>query len=116
MPRKDPMDEAAAIADIPSRLERFQKALLARAIERREANSYRGVTEYAKLREIVEGPGGFVYAGWCGSAECEAKVKEETKATIRCIPFEEFRSSEAPAKCLVCDSDAAHEVIWARAY
>jgi prolyl-tRNA synthetase len=116
MPRKDAMDEAAAIADIPSRLERFQNALLARAMERREANSYRGVTEYAKLREIVEGPGGFVYAGWCGSAECEAKVKEETKATIRCIPFEEFRSPEAPVKCLVCDSGAEHEVIWSRAY
>jgi prolyl-tRNA synthetase len=116
MARKEPMEEAAAIAEIPSRLERFQNALLERARTRREANSHRGVTDYAKLREIVEGPGGFVYAGWCGSAECEAKVKEETKATIRCIPFEEFRSPTSPEKCLVCDSASKHEVIWARAY
>ncbi len=116
MPRKEPMDEAAAIADIPSRLDRFQNALLARAIERREANSHRGVTEYARLKEIVEGPGGFVFAGWCGSAECESKVKEETKATIRCIPFEEFRSPDRPTTCLVCGGGAEHEVIWARAY
>jgi prolyl-tRNA synthetase len=116
MARKEPMEEAAAIAEIPSRLERFQNALLERARTRREANSHRGVTDYAKLREIVEGPGGFVYAGWCGSAECEAKVKEETKATIRCIPFEEFRSPTSPEKCLVCDGASKHEVIWARAY
>jgi prolyl-tRNA synthetase len=116
MARKEPMEEAAAIAEIPSRLERFQNALLERARTRREANSHRGITDYAKLREIVEGPGGFVYAGWCGSAECEAKVKEETKATIRCIPFEEFRSPTSPEKCLVCDGASKHEVIWARAY
>ena len=116
MPRKEAMDEAEAIASIPGRLERFQDALLRNAKERREANSHRGVTEYSRLREIVEGPGGFVFAGWCGSAECEAKVKEETKATIRCIPFEEFRSPARPEKCLVCGGGAEHEVIWARAY
>jgi prolyl-tRNA synthetase len=116
MTRKEAMDESAAIESIPHRLVQFQDALLANATARREANSYRGVTSYERLREIVEGPGGFVYAGWCGSAECEAKVKEETKATIRCIPFEEFRSPEKPASCLVCGGGAEHEVIWARAY
>ena len=64
----------------------------------------------------MEGPGGFVYAGWCESAECEEKVKEETKATIRCLPFEEFRSDPAPAKCLVCGADATSEAVWAKAY
>jgi hypothetical protein len=89
---------------------------LAATMERREANSHRGVTEYAKLREIIEGAGGFVYAGWCGNAECEQKVKEETKATIRCLPLEEFRSAEAPTRCAVCGQDARAEAIWARAY
>jgi prolyl-tRNA synthetase len=69
-----------------------------------------------RLREIVEGEGGFVYAGWCGSAECEERVKDETKATIRCIPFEEFRSDEAPERCLVCGGAVEHEVVWAKAY
>ena len=59
---------------------------------------YRGVESYERFREIMEGPGGFVYTGWCGSAECEERVKEETKATIRVIPDEEFRSERsAPA-------------------
>src|SRR5687768_7720225 len=116
MQRKEVMDESAALAGIRQRLEDFQVALRQAAIERREANSHRGITEYAKLRELVEADAGFVYAGWCGSADCEAKVKEETKATIRNIPLEEFRSKEKPAKCAVCGSDAKHEVIWARAY
>ena len=64
----------------------------------------------------MEGAGAFVYAGWCGSAACEAAVKEETKATIRCLPDEEFRSAEAPASCLKCGRPAAEEALWARAY
>ena len=114
--RKEIMDEAAALSGIRQRLEDFQRALRQAAIDRREANSHRGITEYAKLRELVEADSGFVYAGWCGSAECEAKVKEETKATIRNLPLEEFRSKEKPAKCAVCGQDAKHEAIWARAY
>ena len=116
MARKEAMDEAVALMTIPSRLNDFQRALMAQATERREANSTRGVGDYAQLEELVGRDAGFVYAGWCGSAECEAKVKDETKATIRCIPGEEFRSKTAPAKCAVCGRDAKHEVIWSKAY
>ena len=49
-------------------------------------------------------------------AECEAKVKEETKATIRVIPFEEFQSDTAPERCAVCGSGAKHEVVWCKSY
>ena len=116
MARKEAMDEAVALMTIPSRLNDFQRALLAGAIERREANSTRGVTGYAQLKELVERDAGFVYTGWCESAACEAKVKEETKATIRCIPGEEFRSKTAPTQCAVCGGAAKHEVIFSRAY
>jgi prolyl-tRNA synthetase len=116
IPRKEIMDEAAALQSIAGRLEEFQKALRQLAVERREANSHRGITDYGKLRELVEADAGFIYAGWCGSEQCEAKVKEETKATIRNLPMEEFRSKEKPAKCAVCGNDAVHEAIWARAY
>jgi prolyl-tRNA synthetase len=116
MPRKDIVDEAEAIASIPDRLQRFQDALLAAAIERREQNSHRGVSDYARLREIIEGPGGFVFAGWCGSTECEQKVKEDTKATIRVLPHEEWRSADQPTVCAVCGRAAQAEAIWARAY
>lgn len=101
---------------MPDRLEAYQRHLLDASIARREANSYRGVTEYAQLREIVEGTGGFVYAGWCGSADCEAQVKEDTKATIRVLPGAEFRSPEAPRQCTVCGRPAQAEAVWARAY
>jgi prolyl-tRNA synthetase len=64
----------------------------------------------------MDGPGGFVYAGWCGSAACESEIKEETKATIRVLPDEEFRSAEAPTRCLKCGSNSTAEAVWAKAY
>ncbi|HUF52107.1 MAG TPA: proline--tRNA ligase [Longimicrobiales bacterium] len=116
MPRKEILDEVAGIDLVPDRLDRFQRALLGAAIERREQNSHRGIAEYARLREIVEGAGGFVFAGWCGSGQCEQQVKEETKATIRVLPNEEWRSAEQPSQCAVCGARAQAEAIWARAY
>ena len=114
--RKQFLPEAEVLASLPQRLEDYQSFLLERARARREANSYRGVETLERLREIVEGPGGFVYAGWCGSAACEERVKEETKATIRVLPDEEFRSAQAPTHCLACGGEAEYEAIWARAY
>jgi len=64
----------------------------------------------------MTGEGAFVYAGWCGSPECEAQIKEETKATIRVLPDEEFRSAEAPTRCVKCGRDATAEALWAKAY
>ena len=110
------MDEAVALMTIPQRLREYQVALREAALERRERNSHRGITDYGRFREIIEGAGGFVYAGWCGSHACEDRVKEETKATIRVIPLEEFRSAERPSVCLACGNGARAEVVWARAY
>ncbi len=64
----------------------------------------------------MEGEGGFVYAGFCGSAECEQAIKEETKATIRVLPDEEFRSAETPTRCLKCGGKSVSEALWAKAY
>lgn len=97
-------------------LDALQKQLLQNALDRREANSIRGVTSYEEIKQLVDRDAGFIYAGWCGMAECETKVKDETKATVRCIPSEEFRSKTAPAKCVVCGMDAKHEVVWSKAY
>jgi prolyl-tRNA synthetase len=114
--RKEFLPEAEVIASLPARLEEFQTWLQEQARERRERNSHRGVEDYAKFRELIEGDGGFVYTGWCGSESCEAKVKEETKATIRVIPDAEFASPTRPTRCVVCDAPATEEVVWARAY
>jgi len=46
----------------------------------------------------------------------EARVKAETKATIRCLPDDEFRTTPKPARCMVTGEPAQHEVVWARAY
>lgn len=114
--RKQVLAEQEAIAGLPAQLEAYQSGLREQALRRREENSHRGVESYDALREIIEGPGGFVYAGWCGSAVCEEKVKADTKATIRVLPDEEFRSSPAPGRCVVCGGEARAEAIWARAY
>ena len=90
--------------------------MLIAARERREAHSVRERISYDRFKEIMAGDGGFVYAGWCGNAACETAIKEETKATIRCLPDEEFRSAEAPTQCLKCGSTAKHEALWAQAY
>ena len=95
----------------------LQAQLLKNARARREANTIRGVKSYDQMKEIfAKGEGAFVYAGWNGDPAIEAKVKEETKATIRCIPDAEFRSAEAPKQCLVTGEPAKYEVIWAKAY
>ena len=114
--RKQFLPEAEVLSTLPRRLEELQSLLLERARARREAHSHRGITELERLAEIVDGEGGFVYAGWCNGAGCEERVKEETKATIRLIPDEEFRSAERPERCIVCGAPAMEEVVWARAY
>ena len=110
MPMSGLPEAAAAL------LARIQQDMFAAALERREANSVRGDVTYDRFKEIMEGAGGFVYAGWCGGAACETKVKEETKATIRCMPDAEFRSAVAPEHCLCCGQPATVEALWARAY
>jgi prolyl-tRNA synthetase len=100
---------------MPARLDAFQKELLERARAFREANSHRGVKSLGELKEILEGPGGFVYTGWSGDPAVEQRVKEETKGTLRCIPGPEFRSPNAPALCLG-GGESKMEVVWAKAY
>ena len=65
------------------------------------------------LPEILDGEGGFIWSHWCGSGECEERVKDETKATIRNIPRE---SPAEEGKCIKCGSRSERRVIFARAY
>jgi len=113
---KAPIPMAGVAASVATLLETIQADLFAAAKARREAMSHRGPLTYDRFKEIMDGEGGFVYAGWNGDPAVEARVKEETKATIRVIPDPEFRSSEAPATCLVTGQPAKHEVLWAKAY
>ena len=113
---KKPIAFEALKPDLPGILDGIQADMLAAAKARVEANSIRERISYDRFKEVMEGPGAFVYAGWNGDPAVEARVKEETKATIRCIPDPEFRSPTAPTTCMVTGEPAKHEVIWARAY
>jgi prolyl-tRNA synthetase len=112
---KEPAPMEGIAERIVTEMDRMQAALLAAARERREAASIRGATREQFL-EAMNGTGGFVYGGWCGDARCEADIKEQTKATIRVLPDEEFRSPDAPARCMWCNRDAVTEAVWAKAY
>jgi prolyl-tRNA synthetase len=88
----------------------IQQALFDRALAFRQANTFEP-KEYGELKEIVEKR--FAFAYWCGNAACEEKVKEDTKATLRCIPLEQ---DTAPGRCLVCNEAAAEKAYFAKAY
>ncbi len=113
---KAAIPRAGVAASVAMLLVTIQAVMLAAARAMREQLSVRGVTSYDEFKEIMAGDGAFVYAGWNGDPAVEARVKEETKATIRVIPDVEFRSATPPATCLVTGEPARHEVVWAKAY
>jgi prolyl-tRNA synthetase len=113
---KKPVSLGVLGEEVEELLQRIQDDMLVAALDRREKNSMRGPITYDRFREVMEGDGAFVYAGWCGGGDCEAQIKEETKATIRVLPDEEFRSAEAPRTCLRCGQAATAEALWAKAY
>jgi prolyl-tRNA synthetase len=90
----------------------MQKDLLDKSRAFREKNTYM-VDNYDDFKEQLDNPGGFFNAHWCGSADCEFNIKDETKATIRLIPFEQ---PDEPGKCMFCGNDSKGRVIFARAY
>jgi prolyl-tRNA synthetase len=111
--------ESLQLEGLPGRLvgfmETMQREMLETARARREANSLRGASKEQFLAR-VEADGGFIYGGYCGRGVCETEIKEQTKATIRVLPDEEFRSPEAPKTCMWCDRPSVTEAVWARAY
>jgi len=91
-------------------LEEIQKSMLERATDFRDRHIF-NPKNYAELTEVVQD--GWAYSYWCESTECEAKVKEETKATTRCMPLDQ---PDGKGKCIVCGKEASRKVYFARAY
>jgi prolyl-tRNA synthetase len=108
---KTPVAQGEVPMHVADLLEEMQSALLERGRQRLEEGCRQAET-LDDLARTLEEEGGFVYAPWCGSAECEARVQEETKATIRCLP-EDAETAEA---CAVCSQGPARRVPFARAY
>jgi prolyl-tRNA synthetase len=71
------------------------------------------VQSYEEFKKVICDKGGFVKAAWCGSADCEAKIKDETGATIRVRPFQK---EEPTTNCVYCGQKAKEMVYFARAY
>jgi len=105
---------SASLADLPTTIERLlaeiQQSLHDKALAFRKSNTHDTKT-YDDLKKAVET--GFAFSFWCGSADCEAKIKEETRATMRCIPLEQEGGS---GNCVYCGQPSAARAIFARAY
>ncbi len=100
-----------AVAQIPDLLKEIQKELFQQALIFQQENTHK-VSTYDEMKKVIK-EGGFVRCGWDGTDETEARVKEDIKATIRCIPM-----SENPEgfTCVYSGKPAKHEVIYAKAY
>jgi prolyl-tRNA synthetase len=114
--RRDTLEKKSLdLHDLPNKiehmLENIQQNLFTRAVDRREENTH-SVDSYDEFKEVLEKKGGFIYAHWDGTAETEEKIKQETKATIRCIPFED----PVEGKCMVSGKPSKQKVIFAKAY
>ena len=104
------MPQAGISEAVSNLLHEIQKALYDRALKTRLDNTTEP-KDYVEFKAAVEH--GFALAHWCGSATCEAKIKEETKATMRCIPLEQ---SGEPGVCIFCAEPSKDKAIFARAY
>ncbi len=95
---------------VDEKLKEIQQSMLERAKAFRTANT-REPGDYQELIECVQN--GWAYSWWCEDAACEAKVKDDTKATTRCIPLDQ---PDGIGRCIVCGKEAHRKVIFARAY
>ncbi len=93
-------------------LETIQKDMLERARNHRDSHTYVATT-YDEFKDIVANKPGFVKAMWCMDEVCENKIKEDTTATSRCMPFEQEQISD---KCVCCGRPAKKMVYWGKAY
>jgi prolyl-tRNA synthetase len=116
VPRLTGEKEEASLGEVAGRvrsaLEESQRGLLEQARAFRDEYTFRP-EDMGEMARLLEDPGGFMVTGWCGSDECEAKVKAETKATIRYLPLEP-RPTGGP--CVVCGQPSTDEATWAQAY
>ena len=92
-------------------LDEIQEGIYQKALNYRKEHTVE-VDTYEEFKEQIE-KGGFVLAHWDGTPETEERIKEETKATIRCIPFE---GDTTPGTCMVTGKPSARRVLFARAY
>lgn len=109
---KAPGERTKLVDGTISLLASIQANLYSRAKEFLNQNISRPAT-YDEFKSIIEGKGGFVLAGWCGRQECEDKIKNDTGADIRVLPFDQSGKQD---KCIYCGQESKKAAIFARAY
>jgi prolyl-tRNA synthetase len=118
---KESMPRERFVADVTAILDDMQQTLYDRALAFQKAHTVaiddrNTFDDYftAKNQEKPEIHGGFALSYWCGSADCEARIKSDLNVTIRCIPFAE--DDEGPGTCVCCGAPAPRRVVFAKAY
>jgi len=115
--RRDTLQKETVPAQgLPERLKdlfiKIQASIYNKALKFRDDNTYK-TDDWKEFTDIIENRGGFVLAHWDGTTETEEKIKEETKATIRCIPFD---STEEDGLCIYSGKPSKRRVVFARSY
>jgi len=100
------------VSTIKDLLQQIQENIYNKALSFREKNTTQ-VNSYEEFKKVLDSKGGFVLAHWDGTSETEEKIKEETKATIRCIPLDAL---EEEGKCMYTGKPSKQRVLFARAY
>jgi prolyl-tRNA synthetase len=104
--------EERIVETVTGMLEKIQENLFNKARKSLEENTTT-VKTYAEFKKVLRKKGGFLRACWCSSSDCEEKIKEETGATIRVVPFKKEKTFAA---CMYCGKKAEEVVYFARAY
>jgi prolyl-tRNA synthetase len=113
---------SVSLTDVPATIEKLleeiQQAMYDKALAFRRSNTHAAANS-DQFKKAVET--GFAFAGWCGSGDCEGKIKEETRATMRCIPLDQEAvlgagGAAGTGKCVSCGQAAKERAIFARAY
>ena len=110
--QKFEIQKSKIVKQVPELLDKIQSALYKQALEFRSLNTHK-TKDYEEFKEIMKNNGGFVRCGWDGDEKTEKAIKDETKATIRVIPFDENPKN---ISCIYSGRPAKHEVIFAKAY
>jgi prolyl-tRNA synthetase len=109
---KETISSDTVFEHIPKLLDDIQENILKKAISFRNENTF-FVNTWDEFVNTLDTTGGFIMAHWDGTAETETKIKEETKATIRCIPFD---SPDEEGKCIYSGKPSKRRVLFARSY
>ena len=112
MEEKQVMKMDDVVSSIPKLLDDIQLNIYNKALAKRTELTSK-VDSYDEFKKVLDEKGGFVLAHWDGTKETEAAIKEETKATIRCIPLD---TPEESGKCIYSGKPSNRRVLFARAY